>query len=115
MSNVTVGQAVGISGREGDVLAAVGEHLSNAQIAHRLQERLRVAAPAGAESDWAAACLARARGRLHDDPDALRESVAAWERIGARFERAVTLLFLPDRAAEGRDELAALGCARPAV
>ena len=33
--------------------------------------------------------------------------------LGARLERACTLL-LPARAAEGRDELAALGCPPPA-
>ena len=52
---------------------------------------------------WAAACLARARGRLHGDRDALAESVTGWERIGARFERACTLLLLADRAAEAID------------
>jgi hypothetical protein len=43
----------------------------------------------------------------------LRAAVAAWERIEARFERACTLLLLPDRAAEGRAELAALGVEAP--
>lgn len=71
------------------------------------------AAPAGAECAWAAACLARARGRLHGERAALEESVAGWERIGARFERAVTLLLLPDLAHEGRAELATLGCPAP--
>lgn len=73
-------------------------------------ERVAHAAPAGAECAWAAACLARARGRLHGDRAALAESVAGWERIGARFERAVTLLLMPDAADEGRAEMAALGC-----
>jgi predicted ATPase len=77
-------------------------------------DRLAVAAPAGAESAWAAACLARANGRLHDDQDALLESVAGWERIDARFERACTLLLLPGRAAEGLVELTSLGCRSPA-
>ena len=76
--------------------------------------RLDEAAPAGAENYWAAACLARAAGRLHADPAELERSVVAWERIGARFERACTLLLLPDRAAEGLAELAALGCRPPA-
>src|SRR6266545_5756188 len=73
-------------------------------------DRLAVAAPAGADNPWAAACLARAHGRRSADRDALRESVAGWERIGARFERACTLLLLPDRAADGYAELVALGC-----
>ena len=57
-----------------------------------------------------AARLARANGRRHDDRATLAESLAGWEQVGARFERACTLLLLPDRAAEGRAELAALGC-----
>jgi predicted ATPase len=76
-------------------------------------DRLALAEPVGAECAWAAACLSRARGRLHGDRAALEESAAGWERIGARFERAVTLLLLPDLADEGRAELAALGCPAP--
>ncbi|WP_406081142.1 ATP-binding protein [Micromonospora sp. NBC_00858] len=66
------------------------------------------------ESAWAAACTARARGRLHGDTAALTAAVAGWEHIGARFERASTLLLLPDRAAEGRRDLDALGVEVPA-
>ncbi len=76
--------------------------------------RLADAAPAGEQNDWAAACLARAHGRLHDDRSALEHSVAGWEKINARYERACTLLLLDDRAAEGRAELAALDCPLPA-
>ena len=71
--------------------------------------RLAAAAPAAASNAWAAACLARADGRLRGDEDALTAAVGGWERIGARLERAHTLTFLPARAAEGRVELAALG------
>ena len=78
-------------------------------------QRLADAAPAGQENLWAAACLARASGRLHDDRAALEESLACWQRIGSRFERACTLVLLPDRAAEGRAELDALGCPPPAA
>ena len=78
-------------------------------------ERLAEAAPAGAENYWAAACLARAAGRLHDDRASLEQSVAGWERIDARFERACTLLLLPDRVAEGLADLDALGCRPPNV
>jgi hypothetical protein len=76
-------------------------------------DRLAAAAPAGAENYWAAACLARATGRLTGDPGALRQSLAAWERIEARFERACTLLLLDGHADEGRAELRALGCPPP--
>jgi hypothetical protein len=78
-------------------------------------ERLAAAEPSAAENAWAKACLARAAGRLHGDDAALAASVAGWERIGARFERAVTLLLLPERAAEGRAELAALGASEPST
>ncbi|MEV6593948.1 ATP-binding protein [Streptomyces acidicola] len=76
-------------------------------------ERLAAAAPAGAENAWAAACLARAAGRLHGDRDALLESVAGWERIDAAFELACTLVLLPDRAAEGLAQLASSRCRPP--
>src|SRR5215831_14235118 len=82
-------------------------------------ERLAHAAPAAAENRWAAACLARAAGRRTGDAatrlEPLAESVAGWERLEARFERAVTLLLMPGREAEGHSELNALGCAPPAV
>jgi predicted ATPase/DNA-binding XRE family transcriptional regulator len=76
--------------------------------------RLDAAGPAGEENYWAAACLARARGRLHGDREYLEQSLAGWERIGAAFERACTLLLLPDRAAEGLTALAGLRCRPPA-
>jgi predicted ATPase/DNA-binding CsgD family transcriptional regulator len=72
--------------------------------------RLAAAQPVGEQNLWAAACLARARARRSDDPADFAESLAGWERIEARLERAVTLLLMPDRAAEGRAELAELGC-----
>ncbi|GAA2000664.1 ATP-binding protein [Catenulispora subtropica] len=52
--------------------------------------RLASAAPAGVENRWAAACLARAKGRLLSDPAALAASAEAWEQAGARFEASVT-------------------------
>jgi predicted ATPase/DNA-binding CsgD family transcriptional regulator len=78
-------------------------------------ERLAHAAPAGAENRWAAACLARAAGRHTGDIASLEESVAGWEHLEARFERAVTLLLMPGREAEGRAELDALDCPPPAI
>ncbi|XRQ14707.1 LuxR C-terminal-related transcriptional regulator, partial [Actinomadura welshii] len=70
--------------------------------------RVAAAEAAVAENAWGAACLARARGRLHGDPGELAAAAEAWDRLGARFERASTLLLLPGRADEGRAELAAL-------
>jgi hypothetical protein len=66
------------------------------------------------EPPLAAACLARAAGRLHGDREARQQSLDGWERIGARFERACTLTLLPDRADEGIAGLRALGCCPPA-
>jgi predicted ATPase/DNA-binding CsgD family transcriptional regulator len=77
-------------------------------------ERLSQAASAAEQNDWAAASLTRARGRLYHDQAALTASVKGWELIGARFERACTLLLIPDRAHEGRTELAAIGVPQPA-
>jgi predicted ATPase/DNA-binding CsgD family transcriptional regulator len=76
-------------------------------------ERLVEAGPAAAENDWAAACLARATARRTGDQELMAESAARWERLGARFERAVTLLLIPDRAAEGAGELDALKATMP--
>ncbi len=76
---------------------------------------LAAAAPAAQENLWAAACLAQANGRLHNDRAALEESLAGWQRIGSRFERACTLLLMPDVAAQGRAELDAIGCPAPAT
>jgi hypothetical protein len=77
-------------------------------------ERLAAAQPAADENRWAAAGLARARGRLTNERAEFERSIALWEQIDARFERAVTLLLLPDRADEGRAELAAIGATTPA-
>jgi predicted ATPase/DNA-binding CsgD family transcriptional regulator len=76
-------------------------------------QRLAATSPAAQENLWAAACLARATGRLHDNRAALEESLAGWQRIGSRFEHACTLLLIPDRAAQGHAELKALGCPPP--
>jgi predicted ATPase len=89
--------------------AAVVADLPNAT------QLLAAAAPAAQENLWAAACLARATGRLHSDRAALQESLAGWQRIGSRFERACTLLLLPDLAAQGRTELDALDCPPPST
>lgn len=51
---------------------------------------LEAAAPSARENDWAAACLARAHGRLHGDEAALATSAAIWKRLNAAFELAET-------------------------
>ncbi len=72
-----------------------------------------VAATIAEHNHWAAACLARARGRLTHDPDAYAAAIAGFERIGASLERAYTLLLLPARATEGHAELTARGLPPP--
>ncbi|MEP6851463.1 MAG: LuxR C-terminal-related transcriptional regulator [bacterium] len=76
--------------------------------------RIRAAEPAAAENPWARAYLHRARGRRFSDRGELQAALAGWEAIGARFERACTLLLLPERTDEGRAELTALGATVPA-
>ncbi|TDB99245.1 LuxR C-terminal-related transcriptional regulator [Actinomadura sp. 7K534] len=85
---------------------AAGAELAVAAGLPDAAERLAAARDAAAESDWAAASLTRAAGRLHDDPGELSAAAEAWERIGARYERACTLLLIPGRLDEGRKELA---------
>jgi hypothetical protein len=53
-------------------------------------ERVAAAEWAGAENRWAAACLERARGRLHGDRAALTRAAEGFARIGALFEHAST-------------------------
>jgi predicted ATPase/DNA-binding CsgD family transcriptional regulator len=76
-------------------------------------ERLTQAEPAAAENDWAAACLIRATARHTGDQQLMAEAVTQWDRLGARFERAATLLLVPQRTAEGRAELTALRATMP--
>jgi hypothetical protein len=66
---------------------AVVAHLPDAA------ERIVRTEPFAAENDWAAACLARARGRL-GDPTAMANAVERWERIDARFERDCTVALM---------------------
>ncbi|MGW6497394.1 ATP-binding protein [Nonomuraea angiospora] len=58
-------------------------------------ERVAAAMPYAEQNDWAAACLARTRGILHGDRDALAEAAERWTSIDARFEHACTLRLLP--------------------
>ena len=79
-----------------------------------VEEQLAMAQRLARENDFVAAQLLRVTGRLHHDETALKDSVAGWEAVGARFERACTLLLLPDRVEEGAAELKAVGCTPPA-
>jgi predicted ATPase/DNA-binding CsgD family transcriptional regulator len=60
-------------------------------------ELLAGAASHAEENGWAAACLARARGRLHDDRDELARALKAWERLDAQAERDHTQTLLAQR------------------
>ncbi len=79
------------------------------------QERLARLAWLADENDFVAAQLLRATGRLNGDEASLKEAVHRWEAIGARFERACTLLLLSARVDEAASELATLGCPLPAA
>ncbi|MFI9598038.1 ATP-binding protein, partial [Nonomuraea sp. NPDC052265] len=95
-------------GRYAAYAQAAGAELAVAAGLPDAPDRLAAALLTAGENHWASACLARAGGRLHADPDALAASVAQWEGIGARLERAHTLLLIPHRAEEGRAALDAL-------
>lgn len=60
-------------------------------------ELLAAAAPLAEENGWAAACLARARGCLHDDRAELARALKAWERLDAQAERDHTRTLLAQR------------------
>jgi hypothetical protein len=72
------------------------------------------AAQVAAENRWAAACLARARGRLSGDQDLIQRAADAFADIDARFEEACTRLLVPTCEAEARRLFEALGCPPPA-
>jgi hypothetical protein len=72
------------------------------------------AGPAAAVNRWAAACVDRARGRLHDDPDLVEQAAQAFADIDARFEQGCTLLLLPHHAARARRLFTDLDCPPPA-
>jgi len=75
--------------------------------------RLAAAVPAAQENRWAAACVARARARLTGDQADLDAALAAWEQLGARYERACTLALIPGRLDEAQADLADLGVPMP--
>ncbi|MFI0453882.1 ATP-binding protein [Actinomadura sp. 6N118] len=60
-------------------------------------ELLAAATPLAEENGWATACLARARGRLHDDRAELARALKAWERLDAQAERDHTQTLLAQR------------------
>jgi predicted ATPase/DNA-binding CsgD family transcriptional regulator len=76
-------------------------------------ERIAACSHLVEENDFVAAQLQRAAGRLHRDRTEIEGSVARWEAIGARFERACTLVLLEERRDEGIAELSVLGCPPP--
>jgi hypothetical protein len=72
------------------------------------------AALAARENDWAAACVERAKGRLHGDAVALQRALDGFDAVGARFEWACTALLLDDEsAAAGRAVFEELRCPFP--
>ncbi|WP_433469424.1 ATP-binding protein [Spirillospora sp. CA-128828] len=69
---------------------AAGAELAVAAGLPDAADRLAAASPLAEENAWTAACLARARGRLHEDPSELARSIEAWERLDAQAESAHT-------------------------
>jgi predicted ATPase/DNA-binding CsgD family transcriptional regulator len=76
------------------------------------ERRLAMAEQFAPDNDFVAAHVMRVQGLIKNDPESLDRSVAMWESMGARFERACTLVHIADRAAEGHMELRLLGCDR---
>ncbi len=76
---------------------AAGAELAVAAGLPNAAELLAAAAPLAEENGWAAACLTRARGRLHDDHDELARALKAWERLDAQAERDHTQTLLAQR------------------
>ena len=66
---------------------AAGAELAVAARLPDAAELLAAAAPLAEENGWATACLARARGRLHEDRAELTRAHMAWERLDAQAER----------------------------
>lgn len=66
---------------------AAGAELAVAARLPDAAELLAAAAPLAEENGWAMACLARARGRLHEDRAELTRALTAWERLDAQAER----------------------------
>jgi predicted ATPase/DNA-binding CsgD family transcriptional regulator len=93
--------------------AVVAEAAAITHAADRRQ-RLAEAEELAAENDFVAAHTTRVAGLLNGDRETLLRSVRMWEGIGARFERACTLVYIADRVSEGIRELAVLGCGPPA-
>ena len=102
-----------ISGRFGPYARAISVEVAVVAGAHDAADRIAALAHLANENDFVAAQLRRAAGILHRSADELNQAVIQWEAIGARFERACTLLLLPDRSDEGTRELEALGCPPP--
>lgn len=77
---------------------AIGAELAVVAGLPEAAELVAAASPYAEQNTWAAASLARTRGILYDDHDALTEAVDLWTSINARFERACTLRLLSARA-----------------
>ena len=109
------GQAAWVDGQEASgqfrpYAEVMSVEIAVAAAAPDAADRMAAAWHLGDENDFAAAQLSRASGMLHHSIAELEEAVTRWEAIGARFERASTLVLIPGRADEGRRELTALGC-----
>ena len=105
------GEPVFGPGRLGDYARAVAAELAGAR--GDLDAVDRVRDDAFAQNPYAAAFLDRASGRVHRDQHRVVLALDCWDRLAARFERAITLTVLPQRSHEGLRILAELGCSPP--
>ncbi len=78
-------------GRSDAYARATGAELAVAAGLADAEERISAAGRYAEQNRWAAATLARARGRLHGNREELEAAATAYGQIGAEFERAYTL------------------------
>ena len=91
----------GWEGHSESYARAAGAELAVAAGLVDADERIGAAQAHAAENRWAAATLARARGRLHGRQEELETAASIYARIGAEFERAYTLRLMAEESRQG--------------
>ncbi len=99
------------SGRLGDYARAVAVEVAAARGVPGAASRPQGNTPV--QNPYAAAFLERASARHQTDRHGIVAAALSWDRLGARFEQAVTLTLLPGRRQEGLRILGELGCPPP--
>ena len=91
----------GWEGHSESYARAAGAELAVAAGLADAEERIDAAGPHAEENRWAAATLARARGRLHERQGELEAAADTYAQIGAEFERAYTLQLMAEEPRRG--------------